>query len=312
MKKTQLSIIIVSYNTSRLTLEAIESLVNNYSEEVKNGAYEIIVSDNDSVDDTIKVLEAYKKQHKLENLSLLENKKNLGFSKANNAGVEKSHGEYVLFLNPDTIVYPKTLRYMVEFIQKHPESGAVTCKLEMLDGKIDYAAHRGFPTPWNALCHFSKLSKIFPKTKLFNGYTLSYMDMRKTHEVDAIAGAFILMPRHVGEEIGWWDEDYFFNGEDIDFCYKIKEKGYKIYYVPEVSILHYNGAASGIKKSAQSVTTANFERKIRVQNYRFDAMKIFYKKHYQNKYPKFINACVFKGIEYLRKKNIQKLQSYKM
>src|SRR5581483_4062289 len=104
----------------------------------------------------------------------------------------------------------------------------------------------------------------------------------------------------------WWDEDYFFYGEDLDFCYRIRKAGYNIYYVPEVSILHYGGVSSGIKKSSQNITTANREIKTKVQGWRFDAMRIFYKKHYSKTYPKFITWMVMKGIDLLHKRNIPK------
>lgn len=309
--KPQLSIIIVSYNTATLTCASVQSIVQNYSEQIKKGSFEIIVSDNGSVDNTIESLKRYRQQHDLQHLTIIENGDNLGFSKANNVGVKCSKGKYLLFLNPDTIVYPKTLDYMLSFMHQHPNAGAATCKLEMLNKEIDYASHRGFPTPWNSFCFFSKLSRLFPNTKGFNGYTLSHMDMNTTHEVDAISGAFLLMPRHIGEQVGWWDEDYFFNGEDLDLCYKIKQCGYKIYYIPHVTILHYNGAASGIKKSGESVTTATLERKWKMQSHRFEAMKIFYKKHYIDKYPRWTSWLVFKGIDLLHRRACDKISKMK-
>lgn len=148
---------------------------------------------------------------------------------------------------------------------------------------------------------------MFPKSRLFAGYTQGWGNLDTTHEVDAIEGAFMIMPRAVGEKVGWWDEEYFFNGEDLQFCFDIKELGYKIYYVGEVSIMHIGGAASGIKKSGGAVTTANIEIKRKVQGWRFDAMRIFYKKNYAKKYPSFINFLVYKGINYLYNKNVPKL-----
>ncbi|MDQ3142597.1 MAG: glycosyltransferase, partial [Bacteroidota bacterium] len=189
------------------------------------------------------------------------------------------------------------------FMDLHPTAGAATCKIELPSGGIDEASHRGFPTPWNAFTHFSGLEKLFPKIRLFAGYTQGFGDFSKIHEVDAISGAFLFVRRDVGEKIGWWDEEYFFYGEDIQFCYDIKKLGYKIYYVPDVSILHYGGVSSGIKKQSQDITTADKDHKKVMQGHRFEAMRIFYKKNYSKKYPSYLNWVVAQGIDFLHKKN---------
>lgn len=299
-KNIDLSIVIVSYNTKKLTAECIESIVKN----VKDITYEIIVVDNNSPDNS--GVELKKLEKKISSLRVIASSANLGFSKGNNLGIKKSSGRLVLFLNPDTVVHPKTIETMVKFMDEHPDAGAATCKLELPSGGIDEASHRGFPTPWNAFCHFSKLERVFPKSRLFAGYTQGWKNLEVTHQVDAIVGAFMIVPRKIGEEIKWWDEDYFFYGEDLDFCYKLGEKGSKIYYVPGVSILHYGGVSSGIKKKTQEITTANIETVRKVQNARFSAMKIFYTKHYINKYPKIVNYLVFKGIDYIHSRNLPK------
>ena len=292
-----LSIIIVSYNTKNFLKEAIESVLKTVPESIQ---YEIIVSDNDSQDGSIEEVKQLQKGLKQKNatLILIENKANLGFSKGNNVGVKKAKGKYVLFLNPDTVTREKTIEYMVKFMDEHPDAGASTCKLEMLNGQIDYASHRGFPSPWNAFCFFSGLTKRFPTTRLFSGYTQGWKDLTKTHEIDCLAGAFMLVRWEAGEQVKWWDEDYFFNGEDIDFCYELRNKDWKIYYVPEVSILHYNGVAGGTKEVTAGITTANKERKRFVTQQRFKAMRIFYDKHYKTAYPSFVTQVVLLGISF--------------
>lgn len=307
MEKVDLSIVIVSYNTEKLTLEAVKSIEENYPKQTQSGSFEIIVSDNGSADNTVGSLRNYKSKSKIKTLEIIENKKNLGFAKGNNVGIKKTKGRHVLFLNSDTVVYKDTLSEMVDFMDAHKDAGAATCKIEIPSGGIDEASHRGFPTPWNAFCHFSKLEKIFPKSKIFAGYTQGWKDFNSIHTVDSVVGAFMIVRRVAGEQIGWWDEDYFFYGEDLDFCYSLGKKGWKVYYVPQFSILHYGGVSSGIKKQSQNITTSNIERKIMVQNARFDAMKIFYKKHYEKKYPKVITWFVFKGIDFLHRKNTPKI-----
>ncbi|MBI5122299.1 glycosyltransferase family 2 protein [Candidatus Roizmanbacteria bacterium] len=302
MQSVDLSIIILNYKTKALTLEAIASIEKNYPKEVASGSFEMIVADNASSDGSIEAFTAYKKNSKIKFFHILDNGGNIGFAAGNNKGVSKSSGKFVLFLNPDTIVYPKTLTYLLNFIKDHPEAGAVTCKLVNKAGEFDFNSHRGFPTPWNAFCYFSRLQRLFPKSRLFAGYTQGWMDNNSTHEVDAIAGAFILTPRIVGEKIGWWDEDYFFYGEDLQFCYDIRKLGLKIYYVGEVEIMHIGGAASGIKKKSQNITTADIEIKKKVQAARFSAMKIFYKKNFRHKYPKWLQSIIFITIDFLYKR----------
>ena len=307
MATVDLSIIILNYNTKKITLEAIASIEKNYPKEVSSGKYEIIITDNASPDGSLAAFKDYKKHTRIKFFHVIDNGGNIGFAAGNNKGVPFAKGKYILFLNPDTISYPKTLTYMLNFMEKHPDAGAASCKLLNKDGKLDFNCHRGFPTPWNSFCYFSGLQRMFPHSKIFSGYTQGWKDFDITHVVDAVEGAFMILPKEVGEKVGWWDEDYFFNGDDLQFCYDIKKLGYKIYYVGEVSIMHIGGASSGIKKSGEAVTTANIETKRRVQGWRFDAMKKFYKKNYAPVYPPFITWAVLKGIDYLREKNTPKL-----
>ena len=303
MSKVDLSIIILNYNTKRLTLEAIASIEKNYPDEVKSGKFEVIVADNASPDLSLAEFKEYSSKTKIKSFHVVDNGGNVGFSKGNNNGLKQAIGRYVLFLNPDTVVYPKTLSAMLEFMDSHPYAGAATCKVEIPSGGIDEASHRGFPTPWNGFTHFSGLEKLFPKSSLFSGYTQGFKDYSVIHEVDAISGAFLLVRREVGDEIGWWDEEYFFYGEDIQFCFNIKKLGYKIYYVPNVSILHYGGVSSGIKKQSHNITTADTRHRKIMQGHRFEAMRIFYRKNYSNQYPKLLNWLVHKGIDRLHKKH---------
>lgn len=283
-----LSIIIISFNTRDFLKKCLVSVFENIPKKIN---YEVIVVDNNSVDDSVKMVKA-----EFPKVNLIKSNQNLGFSKANNLGLKRTKGKYVLFLNSDTVVYKDTIEYMINFMDKTKDAGAATCKVLLVNGEIDDASHRGFPTPWNSLCHFSGLSKIFPSIKVFNGYNLNYMDLNKTHEIDALAGAFMFVKREAGNQAGWWDEDYFFYGEDIDFCYQLKKQGWKIYYVPNVTILHYKGVSGGIKKISSEISTADKKTKTIALKARFDAMRIFYKKNYKEKYPFFVNWIMFSAI----------------
>lgn len=288
-----LSIIIISYNTREFLKKCVESIRESFEKKI---SYEIIIVDNNSDDGTIDEI-----KNRDPELKIIQNKQNLGFSKANNIGIKNSKGKYILFLNPDTVIHPGTLEKMIEFMDSDKKAGAATCLIKLPSGKLDDASHRGFPTPWNAFSYFSGLAKIFPRSKFFSGYSLGWMNLKQAHEIDACAGAFMIVRREAGDQINWWDEDYFWYGEDLDFCFRLKEKGWKIYFVPDSSILHYKGVSGGIKKDSENISTASEETKKMAQRARFDAMRIFYKKHYQNYYPGLVNWMVLKGVDIRQK-----------
>lgn len=288
----KLSIIIVSFNAKEFLRKCLESILRIKDQEVRT---EVIIVDNASSDESVE--EVLSNKYKVLSIKLIKNGKNLGFAKANNQGIKEAKGEYVLLLNPDTILLPKTLSFMTNFMEENPKVGVATCRVELPDGQLDDACHRGFPTPWNALCHFSGLSKIFPRSGLFNGYHLGYKDLDKVHEIDSCVGAFMLIRRKAGEEVGWLDEDYFWYGEDLDFCFRIKQKGWEVIFVPNVSIIHHKGVSSGIKKHSQKYAMATIETRKQATEARFLAMEIFYKKNYKDKYPWFITGFVMMAIE---------------
>ena len=298
-KRIDLSVIILNYNTKDLLRDCLQSIKKAKT----NGlGFEIIVVDNASTDGSVAMV-----KKEFPEVKPIINKKNLGFAAGNNVGFKKAEGRYLLLLNPDTIVQSETLKFMVEFMDKHPQVGAATCRIELPNGRLDYSCHRGFPTPWNAFTYFSGLAKIFPKTKFFTGYTLTHLSLEKTHEIDSGCGAFLVIRRQAGEEVRWLDEDYFWYGEDLDFCYRLKEKGWQIMFVPSVKIVHYKGAASGIIRHSQKVATATKETKIKSTKASTEVMRVFFQKHYQKKYPKPVYWLVMKGIDLLEKMRLLKL-----
>jgi GT2 family glycosyltransferase len=300
MKNTiDLSIIIVNYNAKDFLRECVQSILREISPKV---SYEIIVVDNASTDGSVQMI-----AKEFPEVHLIASKENLGFSKGNNAGIKKSSGRYVLFLNPDTVMKKDTMESMIEFMDETPKAGAATCFVRMQNGKLDDGAHRGFPTPWNAFCYFSGLAKLFPGSTIFNGYNGGWKDLDKIHEIDALVGAFMLVRREAGEDVGWWDEDYFFYGEDLDFCFELKARGWKIYFVPTVEILHHKGVSAGIKKHSEHISTADSDTKVRATQARFTAMKIFYTKHYLKKYPRLLTWLVFQGIDFKLRRSLRKI-----
>ena len=299
-KRVDLSIIIVNYNTKNFLKKCLESL---WDSKLGNYSREIIIADNNSTDGSLQYFETLKQN----DIKVIRNKKNLGFAKANNQAIKKSSGRYVLFLNPDTVVQDDTLNVMIKFMDEHQGVAAATCRVQLADGRLDQACHRGFPTAWNAFSYFSGLEKIFPKIKFFAAYSQTYLPLNTIHEIDAGCGAFLMVRRQAGKEVGWFDEDYFWYGEDLDFCYRLKQKGWKIMFVPTTKIFHWKGAASGIKKHSQKVSKASKQTKIKAAKASVQVMRIFFQKHYQNKYPKFIYWLVMLGIKLLEKIRLAKI-----
>ena len=257
----KLSIVIVNYNVRYFLEQCLHSVQNA----CRGLEAEIFVVDNDSVDGSVKMV-----REKFPEVRLIENKDNKGFSSANNQAIKKSEGEYILLLNPDTLVEDDTLRKVVDFMDNHPDAGGLGVK--MLDGKGKFLpeSKRGLPTPVVAFFKVFGFSALFPKSKLFSTYHLGYLDKNSTHVVDILAGAFMLLRKKVLDKTGLLDEAFFMYGEDIDLSYRITQAGYKNYYYPGTRIIHYKGEST--KKSSLNYVFLFY-----------NAMIVFAKKHYSKK-----------------------------
>jgi len=283
MKKPELSIIIVNYNSFGVLKDCLSSL-----EKVSNeAAFEAILVENGSTDESGKKIRSLR--CKSYELKTIQNGKNVGFGAANNQARSLAQGKYILFLNPDTIVHKNTLRNTLQYIKAHEDVGAVTCKMVLPDGKLDRDARRSFPTPWVALTHFLFLDRIFPSSKLFSRYWYGYKSAEKDQEVDVAQAAFAMLPRGVLDGVGWFDEDYFLDGEDIDLSYRLNLAGYKIIYLAGVSITHVKKVSKkhAGKKSTESIRAGTM------------GMRLFYKKHLGKKYPFFVNLAIYSSISLL-------------
>ena len=284
----ELDIVILSYNVSKLLKQCLESVLAS----PESDKWQIIVVDNASQDDSVEMV-----RREFPQVKLITSEQNLGFSAGNNLAVPYLKSEFVLFLNPDTVVKPKAIETVRQYLKSHPQVGAATARVWLGNsGKIDEGCHRGFPTPWNAVCYFSGLSKWLGKYRLFGGYQLSFQDLDTAHPIDSLTGAFMMVRRDVAEQLNWWDEDYFWNGEDVDFCYRIKQAGYQIMYLPEAEIIHFKGSSAGYKPDSFGRQQASKEIKQSAAKASTQAMKIFYRKHYQKKYPSWLTGLVLAGI----------------
>lgn len=291
-KNPDVSIIILNYNAEKFLRETLKSVAKQ-----KGLTIETIVVDNNSSDNS-KAMVA----KEFPTVKWVQRDTSLGFSAGNNAGLPHAHAQTILFLNPDaSFTKSSDLKKCYDKLWSDDLIGTLTPRINLvLTGGIDETCHRGFPTPWAALTHFSGLSKLFPSIPLFNHYTKRYLGYTKEHEIDSVGGMFMLMRRSVGEQVGWWDEDYPLYGEDIDFCYRLHAAGYHNLYYPAVTVLHYKGVSTGMSKQSSSVSTAKKETTRRVKGWSIQAMEIFYRKHYVQKYPLFLTWLVFLGIKLLR------------
>jgi GT2 family glycosyltransferase len=291
-----LSIIIVTYNGRDITLQTLQSYREAIAADPEH-TYEIVVVDNASRDG---VADAVAAQYP--GVRLIRNAENLGFARAGNIGFEASSGRYILSSNPDIEVDASTLPTLIQLMDRDPQVGACTPYLELVKtGRLDWGAHRGFPTPWASFTYFTGLSRLFQGSRtlsrIFGRYELRDRDMSVQHEVDAILGGFFFVRRCAFVEAGRWDERYFMFAEDIDLCYQLKQLGYKVMFYPHVHALHYHGLTTGLKQHSQDVATSSPEERERAYNAFYDTMKLFYEKNYGTKYGALIKWFVFMGID---------------
>ncbi len=254
--KKDLSIVIVSYNAVHFLRKCLKSVII----QTEGISYEIIVVDNASTDETQQLMTL-----EYPGIQFLRNEQNVGFAAANNMAISETNSRYVLLLNPDTEVLIGAIQKTLHFMDENPKAGISSCKLLYQDGRFQANAY-SFPTVWNMFAEATFLYKIFPKTKLFGSYHLSYLDYTKDNQVDWLIGAFYMIRREVIDTIGLLDEQYFMYAEDLDYCYMAKKAGFEVWYTSCAEIFHFYGGISGINK--------------RVAVWTHRSQIVYYKKHY--------------------------------
>lgn len=255
-----ISVVIVNYNVKDYLYQCLKSIQHS----TKSLNVEVIVVDNNSTDDSVEFLEPLFPEY-----LFLKLPDNLGFASANNIGIEKSKGKYVLILNPDTILEDNTLDVMFKYMEEHNEVGIAGCKVLNQDGSFQLACRRGFPTPWTSFTKLFGLQTLFPKSRLFARYNQTFRSIDETYYIDSIVGAFMFARKDVLSAVGGFDTDFFMYGEDIDLCYRITQAGWKVAYVHSTSIIHFKGQST--KRSS-----------INDIKHFYNAMEIYVKKHYNH------------------------------
>jgi N-acetylglucosaminyl-diphospho-decaprenol L-rhamnosyltransferase len=281
-----LGIVIVNYKTCDLLRDCLQSIYESRGD----FSYQVCVVDNCSQDGSCAMVEKEFPQ-----VRLIESEVNGGYAYANNLGLRalgfthtsdekpsESTPRYALLLNPDTLLSPSALQEMLDFVEKHPEAGVAGPRLVLADGSLDPACRRSFPSPEVSFYRMVGLSKLFPRSKRFGRYNLTYLDPDEVAEVDSVVGAFMLVRAEALKQVGLLDESFFMYGEDLDWAYRIKKVGWKVYYNPEVTVLHYKRAAS------------RHSHKAKYEFYR--AMHIFYRKHYAATTPFWLHWLILSGI----------------
>lgn len=262
------SVIIVAYNSRDYIAACVSSVVDA----LQNLDSEIIVLDNGS---KIPVLDRQKAA--FPKVRWLDSGENLGFGKGCNLAARYATKDVLFFVNPDTVVSRGTFEKTLAYMKSKPDAGAVGCKILNGDGTLQWACRRSFPSPFAAICKTIGLSSLFPKSKIFASYNMTYLDPEQETEVDAVSGSFLGVRRETFERLGGFDKDYFMYGEDLDICLRIKKLGFRNYYYPGTNILHFKG---------QSCRTRRFRTFVEF----YMAMLIFAKKHHNYHLPTFVIA----------------------
>jgi len=269
-----LSIVIVNYNTERLLKSCLESVYAG-----ANGTpLDVWVVDNNSRDDSVPMLQSL-----FPVVKVIANPANVGFSRATNAVISQIHSDYILLLNPDTLILEDAIERMVTFMNERPEVGIAGCRVLNRDGTLQLACRRSIPTPRVAFYRLTGLSRLFPRNRWIAKYNLTYENPDQAHEVDAVSGAFLMVRRKVVEEIGLLDERFFMYGEELDWCLRAKRAGWTVMYYPGARIVHYKGES-----------TKYNSRKAALEFYR--AMYLFHRKHFAKDCSPITNFLIYTGI----------------
>lgn len=274
------SIVILNYNTREHLAECLRAILVEGSSTLSDGPLEVevFVVDNASSDGSAQMV-----ARDFPWVTLIRSDRNGGYAYGNNLALRRATGRHVLVLNPDSVLPRGAIAELVMRLQAHPEAGIVGPKLVRPDGSMHLACRRSFPTPSVAFFRLSGLSSLFPRSRVFGRYNLTFVDPDRPLEVDAVCGACMLIRRSVIERIGLLDERFFLYGEDLDWCLRTRDAGWTVRYEPSTVVLHQHGAASR-------------KRPLRTTYHFFRAMDLFYRKHYIDRYHPLVSGAVRTGI----------------
>lgn len=266
-----LEIIIVTYNSSEWLKKTLDSL-NKFYVPYSKYIVKITVVDNKSSDNTVEIL-----KQNYQKINLVQSNENVGFSAGNNLALKKSKADFIMLLNSDTELTEKSdFDKILHYLEKNDKAGIVTPKILLSDGQLDKACHRGEPGFMDIFFYLAGFEKIFPKNKIFTKYHMSYKDLSTIHEVDAATGACMIMKNDVLKRIGYFDEQFFMYSEDMDLCRRFRESGYKIFFYPDVKIIHH--------KYKSGLCSKDKITKKKISNHFYNSFLLYYDKYYKTKF----------------------------
>ncbi len=290
MTVPELTLIILNYNGRNWLHQTLTTLHQFYLTKTETKVTTIVV-DNQSTDDSVAMV---KKEFSWVKLMVLPH--NVGFAAGNNAALKTVTSPYVMLLNSDLeFTTQSNLDDLIFYLDQHPEVGMITPKLLLNNGQLDLAAHRGEPTPWAALTYFAKLEKYFPKFKLLSQYHQTYKGFTSIHQIDACSGAAMMVRTSAINKIGLLDEQFFMYAEDLDWCRRFRQSGFKIVFYPKVAIIHHKNKSG--RKSVEKKTAAT------TNHYFYDTMLQYYDKYYATHYPKIVRIVLQKILNYHQKES---------
>jgi GT2 family glycosyltransferase len=276
-----LSIIILNYNGQFWLKKLLPNLKKKYLDKSKYKV-ETIVVDNSSTDDSVKIL---RKNFKW--VKVIESGRNGGFAYGNNVAIKDNKARFVMLLNSDTDFLnheESNLDHTIDYMLDHKNVAVITPRVELSDGSLDQACHRGEPTLWASFTYIFGLEKIFPKSKLFGKYHQGYKNLKEIHEIDACSGAAMIVRTSAIKKVGLLDDSFFMYAEDLDWCKRFRDANYRVVFYPGVKIVHHK-YKSGIKSSNKKTATI-------IGRHFYKTMLQYYDKHYSHKYPKFFRSIV--------------------
>jgi N-acetylglucosaminyl-diphospho-decaprenol L-rhamnosyltransferase len=271
----KLSIVILNHNAGSMLCDCLDSL---FADDLPQ-PFEVIIPDNASTDGSLELARRKWGQR----IRILHNGGNRGFSWGNNKGVAVSLGDYVCLLNPDTIVHAGAFRRLVRFMDDHPAAGCVGPKVLNRDGTFQLSAKRSIPSPFDAMSRALHLSRLFPKSRRFARYNVTYLDPDTTQRVDASTGCCMVIRRTALEQVGLFDEGYFIYCEDVDWFLRAKAEGWEVWYVGDAVIEHHHAYS------------AQFRKRKAVEDFHYSMIR-FYRKHYAGRYPAVFNVMIYAAV----------------
>lgn len=279
-KQADLNIIILNFNTQFWLKKTLLSLKEFYLDRSRYKV-EVTVVDNDSNDGSPEMVA---KEFKW--VRLIRSGGNIGFAAGNNLAIKQSRARYSMLLNSDTeFHHGSNLDLLIEYLDEHSGVGMITPRVELPNGSLDWASHRGEPAPWASITYFLGLEKLFPHWQLVSQYHQSYKNLQEIHEIDACTGAAMMFStKLVQQKVGYLDEQFFMYAEDLDWCRRFREAGKKIVFHPGAQITHHK-YKSGIKSSSIRLSK-------KIHNMFYDTMLMYYDKWYANKYPRWYRSLL--------------------